>query len=75
MKSRSTSTFRSAMNSAHSGLALLRERPRPHQRYLPAQEIRADVERDLTPLADETGGATRRTGGVSISARLRRGMG
>jgi len=29
---------------------------RPHQRYLPAQEIRADVERDLTPLADETGG-------------------
>src|SRR5262249_53400392 len=78
------------------GLALLRERPRPHQRDLPAQEIRADVERDLTPLADETGGApraypahrrgtgvrrrggvesrgaTRRTGGVSISARLRR---
>src|SRR5262249_39664893 len=36
------------------GLALLRERPRPHQRDLPAQEIRADVERDLTPLADET---------------------
>src|SRR5262249_27474267 len=31
------------------GLALLRERPRPHQRYLPAQEIRADVERDLQP--------------------------
>ena len=51
------------------GLALLRERPRPHQRDPPAQEIRADVERDLTPLADETGGATRRTGGVSISAR------
>ena len=44
------------------GLALLRERPRPHQRYLPAQEIRADVERDLTPLADETGGAPRRLG-------------
>src|ERR1700756_5837127 len=39
------------------GLALLRERPRPHQRDLPTQEIRADVERDLTPLADETGGA------------------
>ena len=44
------------------GLALLRERPRPHQRDLPAQEIRADVERDLTPLADETGGAPRRLG-------------
>src|SRR6516162_1367404 len=46
------------------GLALLRERPRPPQRYLPAQEIRADVERDLnlTPLADETGGAPRRLG-------------
>ena len=44
------------------GLALLRERPRPHQRYLPAQEIRADVERDLTPLADETSGAPRRLG-------------
>ena len=57
------------------GLALLRERPRPHQRDRPAQEIRADVERDLIPLADETGGATRRTGGASISARLRRGMG
>src|SRR5262249_8575202 len=56
-------------------LALLGARPRPHQRDLPAQEIRADVERDLTALADETGGATRRTGGVSISARLRRGMG
>ena len=42
------------------GLALLRERPRPHKRDLPAQEIRADVERDLTPLADETGGAPRR---------------
>ena len=41
------------------GLALLRERPRPHQRDLPAQEIGADVERDLTPLADETGGAPR----------------
>src|SRR5215468_5623595 len=37
------------------GLALLRERPRPHQRYLPAQEILADVERDLATLADETG--------------------
>src|SRR5262249_445947 len=44
------------------GLALLRERPRPHQRDLPAQEIRADVERDLTPLADETGGAPRAYG-------------
>ena len=42
------------------GLALLRERPRPHQRDLPAQEIRADVERHLTPLADEAGGAPRR---------------
>src|SRR5205085_1470540 len=44
------------------GLALLRERPRPDQRYLPAQEIRADVERDLTPLADETSGAPRTYG-------------
>src|SRR5262249_30449622 len=33
------------------GLALPRERPRPHQRYLPAQEIRADVERDVASLA------------------------
>jgi len=39
------------------GLALLGERPRPHQRDLPAQEIGADVERDLAPLADEAGGA------------------
>src|SRR6516165_997288 len=54
------------------GLALLRERPRPHQRYLPAQEIRADVERDLTPLADETGGAPRAYGAHGRGTRVRR---
>src|SRR5262249_2483280 len=37
--------------SGWAGLAFLRERARPHQRYLPAQEIRANVERDLTPLS------------------------
>src|SRR5262245_24360955 len=58
------------------GLALLRERPRPHQRDLPAQEIRADVERDLTPLADETGGAPRayRAHGRGTGVRRRGGV-
>src|SRR4029453_1005933 len=32
------------------GLALLRERPRAHQRHLPAQEVRAHVERHLAAL-------------------------
>src|SRR5499427_9607063 len=54
------------------GLALLRERPRPHQRYLPAQEILADVERDLTPLADETGGAPRAYGAHGRGTGVRR---
>src|SRR5262245_66336828 len=54
------------------GLALLRERPRPHQRYLPPQEIRADVERDLTPLADETGGAPRAYGAHGRGTGVRR---
>src|SRR5439155_22534624 len=54
------------------GLALLRDRPRPYQRYLPAQEIRADVERDLTPLADETGGAPRAYGAHGRGTGVRR---
>jgi len=54
------------------GLALLRERPRSHQRDLPAQEIRADVERDLTPLADETGGAPRAYGAHRRGTGVRR---
>src|SRR5262249_9667968 len=54
------------------GLALLRERPRPHQRDLPAQQIRADVERDLTPLADETGGAPRAYGAHCRGTGVRR---
>ena len=54
------------------GLALLRERPRPHQRDLPAQEIRADVERDLAPLADETGGAPRAYGAHRRGTGVRR---
>src|SRR5262245_30015406 len=54
------------------GLALLRERPRPHQRDLPAQEIRADVERDLTPLADETGDAPRAYGAQGRGTGVRR---
>src|SRR6516165_545477 len=54
------------------GLALLRERPRPHQRDLPAQEIRADVERDLAPLADETGGAPRAYGAHGRGTGVRR---
>src|SRR5262245_4386386 len=58
------------------GPALLRERPRPHQRDLPAQEIRADVERDLTPLADVTGGAPRAYGphGRGTGVRRRGGV-
>ena len=47
------------------GLALLRERPRPHQRYLPAQEIRADVERLVRALADH--GQKRELGVVTIT--------
>src|SRR5262245_45617136 len=39
------------------GLTLLRERPGADQRHLPAEEIGTDVERHLTALADETGGA------------------
>jgi hypothetical protein len=39
---------------------LLGERPRPHQRDLPAQEIGAHVERDLTPQGDGVYGAARR---------------
>src|SRR5262245_65998313 len=54
------------------GLALLRERPRPHQRDLPAQEIRADVERDLTAHADETGGAPRAYGAHGRGTGVRR---
>jgi hypothetical protein len=54
------------------GLALLRERPRPHQRDLPAQEIGADVERHLTPLADETGGAPRAYGAHRRGTGVRR---
>src|SRR5215468_9972127 len=54
------------------GLALLRERPRAHQRYLPPQEILADVERDLTPLSDETGSAPRAYGAHGRSAGVRR---
>src|SRR5215831_12735616 len=54
------------------GLALLGERPRPHQRHLPAQEIRADVERDLTALADETGGAPRAYGAHRRGTGVRR---
>src|SRR5215510_6505432 len=41
------------------GLTLLRERPGADQRHLPAQEIGTDVQRHLTALADETGGAPR----------------
>src|SRR5436190_1379423 len=39
------------------GLALLGEGPRPDQRHLPAQHVRADVEGHLAALADEAGRA------------------
>src|SRR5262245_36787332 len=54
------------------GLALLRERPRPPQRDLPAQEIRADVEGGLTSLAVETRGTRGAHGADGRGAGVRR---
>jgi hypothetical protein len=44
------------------GLALCRKGPRSHQRDLAAQEVRADIERDVTALANIAGGASRACG-------------
>src|SRR6516162_9620463 len=57
VKSRSTSTFQSAMNSAHSAWPCFENVHDPTSVTCRRREIRADVDRDLTPLADETGGA------------------
>src|SRR3989441_4028939 len=58
------------------GLTLLRERPGPHQGHLPAQEIRAHVERHLATLTDEASGAPRahRAYGRGTSFRRRGGV-
>jgi hypothetical protein len=50
---------------------LLRERPRPHQRHLPAQEIRADVERDLTPQTMGGYGSGRYGGRPTVESAVR----
>src|SRR5207302_1010870 len=57
------------------GLAHGREGPRADQRHLAAEEIVADVERDLAALADETGLAPGPDAAHGIGPRLGRGRG